>query len=252
MRTADSIASYRCYDSSEHIEGTKEQIQSFGIGLGLAFPGEPNGPKRQLSVRDPRGFEVKITKSYWPRDTFAANISYPNLPKRPRKNEIMAFPGVRKREAEYGGCDEFRGRPEDLVAAGLVLATQLPGSPGMRKTCVTILADGTVLTGYHSNAIPGAVSAGAKRVERASPNSATVVVRIHVDQAERDRRDSLREIANSAWLHEVRKIPKPRKLVPSFGTAVVKHSSAAAAAKHDSLFQEMLGRLVRLPQGEGS
>ncbi len=251
-KTSQCAAKYNCDVAGESIWGTKEQIQAFGIAIGQAFPGEPSGPKRQLSVRDPRGFKVKITRTYWRGQPFAADITYPNLPVRSKPPESEPFPGVRKREGDFGGCDEFRGKAEDLIAAGLVLATQLPGAPGMRKTRVTILADGSVLEGYYSNTIPAAISAGAKSVERASPKSATFLVSVHVDRAERDRRESRQEIARSAWLHEVRKLPRPRKLTPCFEVAVAEQASAAETAKRDATFQSLLGKLIQLSTGAAS
>ncbi|MBK8760412.1 MAG: hypothetical protein IPM03_08245 [Sulfuritalea sp.] len=32
------------------IYGTREQLQSIGIAVGMAFPGESGGPKRQMTV----------------------------------------------------------------------------------------------------------------------------------------------------------------------------------------------------------
>jgi hypothetical protein len=58
----------------EYIRGTKEQLQSLGIGIGNAFPGEPGGPKRCLRVLDPRGFVTRIEK--WYNNGYRAGINY--------------------------------------------------------------------------------------------------------------------------------------------------------------------------------
>ncbi len=246
-QTSHRVVDYTCHSWGELIYAGKEELQSLGIGIGLAFPGEPGGPKRQLMVRDPRGLQVKITTSY---RGFTASISYSHLPEHPRYLESTSFPGVRMREGPW--TDDFTGRAECLIAAGLVTSEQLPGAPGMRKTRVTILADGSILDGNYSNNIPGGLTPGVKHIERASPRSATLTVRVHVDRAERDRRESQREIAESAWEHEVRKLPRPRKLMPCHAAAVDRHVNAAAAARNDSSFQALLGKLVQLPTGDPS
>ncbi len=248
--TSARPAKYNCGEAGEYIWGTKEQIQAFGIAIGLAFPGEPNGPKRQLSVRDPRGFEVKITKTRWGDMPFEADIAYPNMPKRPAARECSPFPGVRKREEHW--YDEFTGTPDCLIAAGLLRAAHLPGAPGMRRTRVTVLADGSVLAGNYSNSIPGANTAGLRHIERTSPRAGTITVRVHIGSEEGDRREARREIADSTWRHDVRKLPRPHKLSPSYGESIVRYAGAAAAAKNDKAFQAVLGRLLQRPTGEGS
>jgi hypothetical protein len=52
------------YDWGEHFVGTKEQLQAVGIGVGVAFPGEPGAQPRQITVRDPRGFKARIARAY--------------------------------------------------------------------------------------------------------------------------------------------------------------------------------------------
>lgn len=52
------------YDGSERFVGTKEQLQAVGIGVGVAFPGEPGAQPRQITVRDPRGFKARIARAY--------------------------------------------------------------------------------------------------------------------------------------------------------------------------------------------
>lgn len=249
-QTTHCTAKYMCLDWGELIYGTRDDLQSFGIGIGLAFPGERNGPKRQLVVRDPRGFRVKITKSYGEVPTFAASISYPHLPDRPRYAESTPFSGVWMQEGPW--TDDFTGNAECLIAAGLVTAEQLPGAPGMRKTRVTIFADGSILDGNYSNNIPGGLSAGVKHVERASSRSATFTVRIHIELGERAQRESRREIAESAWHHQVSKLPRPRKLTPCHVAAVARNVNAAAAARNDASFQALLGRLVQSSAGDAS
>lgn len=69
-------------------------------------------------------------------------------------------PGVRKNEIWWG--DRYEGTAVALSNAGLIRPDQLPGQPGMRKTTVTILPDGTLPKG------PKTVSKepGAKQIMR--------------------------------------------------------------------------------------
>jgi hypothetical protein len=246
VQSEDGCTAYLRREWGELIYGTKQQLQYLGIGIGLAFPGEPNGPARQLTVRDPRGLKVRIKSSNW-KAPFEASIDYVHVPACWPTPKSTQFSGVRMQEGPW--TDDFTGRAECLIAAGLATPEQLPG---MRKMRVTILADGTILSGNYSNKIPGGLVAGIKHIERASPRAATLTVRIHVDLLERDRRESHREIAESAWLHEARKLPRPWKLTPRYGTAVVRHANSVSAARSDMDFQTLLGRLVQSPTGEAS
>jgi hypothetical protein len=89
--------------------------------------------------------------------------------------QVKSFaPGVTLRE---GPClDAYVGTANALVTAGLIKAGQFPGQPGMRKTVVTIFADGTLPTGAPTATHPRAREAGAKRIQRASKTTFSVYV----------------------------------------------------------------------------
>lgn len=157
----DGVA-YNHHIWGEIIYATKEQLQSFEIGAGIAFPGEAGGPKRTLNVHDPRGLKVSIERATG--DQFRASISFPG--RKYEETQLFEFgPGVQCRPYTLG--DEYTGAPEALSAAGLVRLDQLPGRPGMRKTTVTIMADGTLPEGAANNARRGQDKTGEKVITRA-------------------------------------------------------------------------------------
>lgn len=51
-------------DWDDRLVGTKEQLQAAGIGVGVAFPGEPGAQPRQITVLDARGFKARIARAY--------------------------------------------------------------------------------------------------------------------------------------------------------------------------------------------
>jgi hypothetical protein len=55
---------------------------------------------------------------------------------------VELAPGVKLER--HAGFDSFTGDAAALVAAGVVEARNLPGAPGLRKTIVRLLEDGTV------------------------------------------------------------------------------------------------------------
>ena len=64
------------------------------------------------------------------------------------ENSRTFAPGVRV--TEYWHADEYFGSAEALVSAGLVRANQLPGQPGVAKSCVTFYGGKRVAPGKHS------------------------------------------------------------------------------------------------------
>ena len=101
---------------SEYRLGTKEQLQAIGIGVGLAFPGEPGARPRQITVRDSRGWKVRIkrdhtytdgtrlwTGKYSARSLAPKEIIQKNRAKEQRKAEIYAAAN----RAKLAGVDKI-------------------------------------------------------------------------------------------------------------------------------------------------
>lgn len=205
----DRPLGYYQYDWGDGVEGTKAQLQALGLGTGLAFPGEPGGPRRQLWTRDPRGYEVSISQGlsdglYW------ASITFPGWPMSPcfeEKWEHFA-PGVRLHKLCHS--DVFVGSAEALVAAGIVRGEHLPGQPGMRKTCVRILPDGTVFAGATTASHYGFYQPGARRIRKASGSRFCVYVR--VSREEEAHRNAIKRAAVAEWERTVRALPRPPRL----------------------------------------
>lgn len=65
-----------------------------------------------------------------------------------KDNFRLFAPGVRVTEYLYN--NEYSGTAEALISAGLVRANQLPGQPGMAKSCVTFYDDKRVAPGKQS------------------------------------------------------------------------------------------------------
>ncbi len=201
------VFEYKQHPWGDLIYGTKEQLQNIGIAVGMAFPGEPDGPKRRLRATDPRGFIAKVEAAeYKGKGLFSASIPFPNRPSRPKYISDFAS-GVKKEE--WPGCDVFTGTAESLTAAGLVRYDQLPGQPGMRKVHVTILADGSLLKGA-----PTAVcrERWAKLIHRKSKTTYTVYVDVPPEERERREAEHLR--ANQEWELKMMALPIPEPLCP--------------------------------------
>ena len=128
----------------EIISGSKHELQRLGIATGMAFPGEAGAPKRCLKTLDPRGFPVRIIKSYLGED-YSACIDLPGRERYEEAPKKAVAPGVAMREHYH--FNAYTGTADALVAAGVVLPGQFPGQPGMRKATVTIFADGTLPSG---------------------------------------------------------------------------------------------------------
>ena len=133
---------YSCSPWDETIHATKEQLQSFGIGEGLLFPGEQGGPKRAIIVTDPRGYKAEIRE--YVEGRFIVDITYPGREYH-HMDHTPALPNLRALQSDW--VDEYVGTAEALIAAGLVRCGQLPGLPGGPKMRTTVLADGTVAKG---------------------------------------------------------------------------------------------------------
>lgn len=237
---------YEQYLWGDWIEGTKEQLQALGLGVGLAFPGEVGCALRsELKVRDPRGYDARIFRSRVDRvenDLYYASLRFPHWPKNPNDPQwAPAFTGVKKREHLW--FDEYSGSAEHLAAAGLARVDQLPGMPGMRKTCVTILADGKVADGNRNTASnPDCFEPGARWIERSSKSS----YRVHIvlSKQEEKRRQAIWDNAEIEWKMQVRALARPPRLQPMPQAKIMRFESACVSAARDVRFQGMLARVV--------
>lgn len=129
------------------IYASKSCLQTLGIGVGAPFPGDPGGPKRCCSFVDPRGFPCKVSAAAGHglgSGIFVARIEFPDRCLPDHQKRYFA-PGVYRETCIW--TDDFVGSAADLVACGLVPADCFPGLPGMNKEVVTILPDGSLLTG---------------------------------------------------------------------------------------------------------
>lgn len=200
---------YRHVTWGEVIYGSKEELQQLGIGEGLAFPGEPTGPKRVLNTMDPRGFPCRLTANDDRR--YCAMISLPGRD-RPKGAAPEDFaPGVRKR-SDCFWYDEYIGTGEALVAAGLVCVEHLPGQPGMGKVAVTVFEDGTVPINPRAAGIgEKRRRAGAKWISRVSKG--IFEVRIILPPVEKVRRIEASNRADSEYELRMQALPRPAPLV---------------------------------------
>jgi len=205
--TSNKQLEYRECLWGESILGTKDQLQSLGIAVGLAFPGEPGGPKRQLNVLDPRGFKTSITR--YSDGQYSAHVDFPGRSRWGAVQWNSYAPGVQLR-TDCTWFDEYVGRPEALVAAGLVCLDQLPGQPGMRKVRVTIFADGTLPQGARGVNDKRSREPGAKTIERASKTTYRVRVILPVD--EQERRKEAGRLAEQDYEMRMKSLSRPPRL----------------------------------------
>lgn len=130
---------------AEEWKGTKTQLQAAGLGVGIAFPGEP-GSTTALKCKCPLGFDFVIESCTYNRLEKAAGIFTAYSRYVPRERYRARFgryvAGVAKQEWDgenYGaGRDCYKGTAEALVAAGLVPNVGLfPGQAGGNKMRAT-------------------------------------------------------------------------------------------------------------------
>jgi hypothetical protein len=194
----------------DSIHGSKAQLQSIGIGTGMLFPGEPDGPKRSLKAIDPHGFQVFVTlATYKGEGIYSAIIDFPGR-EQPNDDELVNFaPGVQFRRSPR--TDTYVGTATALNAAGLVRPDQLPWQPGMRKVLVTILPDGTLPKGAPTANCAEARKPGAKKISRASKTTFSVTVGISEEEQTRRSGESKRKQA--AWELKMQALPRPAPLI---------------------------------------
>lgn len=198
-------------DWGDLIVGTKDQLQALGLGVSLAFPGEPGGPKRDLKALDQRGYSARITKRDHRDGRYTVYLHFPNWPERPEAALEPFSLGVTRRERLW--FDEYEGAAADLANANLVRLEHLPGMPGRGKSHSTIYADGTAAVGPWNKAfLQRAHETGARWVTKVSTSRYRVGVRVAAEEEERRRAASAS--AESQWLIEIRALPRPGRLRP--------------------------------------
>jgi hypothetical protein len=189
---------YKCLVWGDLIYGTKEQLQSLGLGVDIPFP----SGRKKLMVTDPRGFPAEIQESGYKGDgIFSASIHFPerDFP----KEEWLPFKfGVTR----HDGCwaDEFKGSAEALAAAGLIQINQLPGQPGMRKGIVRIHSDGTISSSNKKT------SSGDKTIQRASKSR--YILHVYISNEEAERRRCADVCESKAWERRMAALPRPAPL----------------------------------------
>lgn len=194
----------------ESIYGSKEELNSLGLGRNFLFPGEPGGPKRELNVLDPRGFPCRITR-WGDTDSFLARILFPGRePPWWQEKWIDVAAGVKMKENPHS--NDYLGPAAALIAANLVKLENLPGQPGMKKMSVNIYADGTVagncLTFEHKKRMR---ELGAKQIQKWPGNEFYVAV--CVSREESERRVELFRSEQNVWEERCSSMPRPTPLV---------------------------------------
>lgn len=208
------------------ITGTKEQLQALGLGIGIAFPGEEGATRRAVYVKDPRGFRTRIAPA-GDKGRFFASISFPGW-ESPEPESLNAGAGVTKRERLW--CDEYVGTAEALVTAGLVKPGQFPGQPGMRRTRVTILPDGTPLSGAPTVVHKARRDIGAKVIERASRSTFSVL--FFIDDEEHGRRWVLSKQTDEEYEARMLARRRPQRLCEAGGRPLRPPSVARSNPVH--------------------
>lgn len=194
----------------DSITGTKEQLQSLGIGQERTFPGEAGGQSRQLNVLDPRGFKTMVERyDSDDEDWFLARIYFPDREASSDEERSTPFRGVSLRQRMW--FDEYTGNADALVAAGLCRAEHLPGSPGMRKMRVTIFPDGTVPTGPATAVHQQRKAPGAKQIEKRRGDTFRVCV--YLSEEEADLRKSANRQRRLEWEQRMDALPRPAPLM---------------------------------------
>lgn len=129
-------------NSYEWWEGTKEQLQEVGIGVGLKFPAD-QGATVYMHCKCPLGFDVRV---YLPDSSYAPGKAAARIYTaqswyvpyvEASKQYVQHAPGVLREVWAFSGWrsrDFYHGSAEAFVTAGLVPSLDLfPGQPGTNK-----------------------------------------------------------------------------------------------------------------------
>lgn len=216
MAACDSTATqapffeYRELVWGDLIYGTKDALQAIGLGVGMAFPGEAGGAKRELNTTDPRGFKCRITDgSHRSAGVYCASIGFPDREQPEALGGWKYFARGVQRKASYW-TDDFVGTADDLVAAGLVPHGYFPGCPGMRKVTVTILPDGSIPNGAPTSKHPDSRKPGAKRITRTS--GMKYCVSLYIDDELGELRSQAEREARDEWEQKMDSMPRPPRI----------------------------------------
>lgn len=216
----------------ELIYGTKDQLMSLGIGMGIVFPSD----RRTVSCLDPRGYRTKIGLSeYRGEGIYSASIYLPGRD-HPREKWVWFDEGVELQFHTY--WDEYKGDAKSFVAAGLVSPEFLPGQPGMGKVQVTIDADGkrrTDTNGWKKR------EAGAKTIKKISRT--LFLVSVAVSQEVRDIRCVAYKQRDDEWEEKMLALPRPKSLTTLSIEEII--SFKLRFAKRDKKFQHMISSLAQ-------
>jgi hypothetical protein len=219
------------------ITGTKAELQALGLAVGMAFPREEAGPRRELNVRDSRGFPAKIEHDGGGR--YRVRIPFPGR-SQPREPEIDVAPGVVK--SEFCLYDYYVGKSDGLLALGLVSDGQFPGQHGMRRSRVMILADGTVFDGPRGKCD----GAGSKSITKLSAGRFGVHVRVGARVEE--QRWRLHDLRLHEWQARVSALPRPPSLRRRPEIDIAVFESAVVVARSDEKFQFLLSSMLTVPR----
>ncbi len=139
--------------------------------------------------------------AYRPHHQHVASVSCPHFPPKPKEIETPYAEGVTM--IEHPGIDEYVGTAEALVLAGLVPEGHFPGMPGMKKTSVSFLDDGSVYERKSTHAIR-------KTVTKSSGGRWMVRIRLSRDVCK--QRLDVARLRTDAWRDQVRELATPPRL----------------------------------------
>lgn len=201
---AEPELEYNLQPWGDVIYGTKEQLQSIGLGAGIPFPGEAGETREKIKVVDPRGFTATIDRaSHKGDEVYFACIGFPGRDNPSWEAEWKPYSfGVKKKDSVWG--DEYIGTGEALAAAGLVRMDQLPGQPGMRKVAVSFRPDGSVATDNKN------IRELVKTITKSHKTRYTVLVKISDEEEEKRRRAHNEKEAE--WVERMAALPRPEPL----------------------------------------
>lgn len=189
----------------EVIHATKAQLQRFGIGTGLGFPGEGRTPRKIWTV-DPRGYETRIERS--DDGYFNALVYYPGLTSNGPNFPSPPIAGLKPSTSNGPYFDQYIGGAAEIVAAGLARMDQLPGQSGTAKVQVCILRDGSIATSARD---ARRNDGGARSITKLGKSSFRVYVR--TDDVERKRRENLQHAAYVLHQRNRARLPRPAILL---------------------------------------
>lgn len=201
---AEPELKYNLQPWGDIIYGTKEQLQSIGLGAGISFPGEAGETCKKIKVVDPRGFTATIDRaSHKGDEVYFACIRFPGRDNPSWEAEWKPYSfGVKKKDSVRG--DEYIGTGEALAAAGLVRMDQLPGQPGMRKVAVSFRPDGSVATDNKN------IHELVKTITKSHKTRYTVWVKI--SDEEEEKRHRAHNEKEAEWVERMAALPRPEPL----------------------------------------